>query len=71
MWIRSQDKEILLDVNAITKETTNKIFGWISGDCYFNIGQYDTDERALQIVDEIHKLLVSLAPHTVFEMPEA
>lgn len=65
MWIRSQDENLLINVKAVTKEKTCKIFGWISNDCYFDIGEYDTEEEALKVIDEIEKLLEKQFYHKI------
>lgn len=51
LWIRSQDKKLLIKVNHIMR-INNRIF---AGD---TLGEYDSEERAIEILDEIQKLLV-------------
>lgn len=53
MWIRSQDKELLKNVNSIEiikfdgeKYTTIQGYGW-------HLGFYSTKEKALKVLDEI------------------
>jgi len=57
LWIRSQDKTKILKVVAITAKE-----GFINGfsannEYYSNIGEYQTKERALEILDEIQDLM--------------
>ena len=51
LWIKSQDKKLLIKVNHIMR-INNRIF---AGD---TLGEYDSEERALEVLDEIQKLLV-------------
>ena len=50
LWIRSQDKKLLIKVKHIMR-ISNRIF---SGD---TLGEYDSEERALEVLDEIQNLL--------------
>lgn len=57
LWIRSQDKESLLIVGRIDYELasgTNRI--WVNG---YNrlVGIYKSKKRALEVLDEIQKLI--------------
>ena len=76
MWVRSQDKEVLIDVNHIN------IFD-IMGECQIRcnpgvyLGTYSTKEKALKVLDRIHKYLnyyidekENGAIHRVFKMPQ-
>ena len=60
LWIRSQDKENLLKVDRLDVND-NKIeanFKAHYGGCdYLVIGKYRTNERALEVLDEINQLL--------------
>jgi hypothetical protein len=60
MWIRSQDKEILANIKAVTLEPSNKIFGWVSGDFYFKIAQYDTKKEATKVLDMIQNKIYNI-----------
>ena len=51
LWIKSQDKKLLIKVNHIMR-INNRIF---AGD---TLGEYDSEERAIEILDEIQKLLM-------------
>lgn len=58
LWIRSQDKECLIKVNDIAIEQ-NMIIGYFDKDTeYEYLGQYKSKERALEILDEIQKILI-------------
>ena len=53
LWIRSQDKEKLLQVNDICVEN-KRIVGYFDKQTeYEDLGIYATRERALEILDEI------------------
>jgi len=69
MWIRTQDKTQLLNVDKIVigiknqtgKEldiTQNTLHG-IYIDCYTELGTYKTKERALEVLDEIEEALIN------------
>ena len=55
MWIRSQNKKILVDTNKIYIECDfldydcNHKTYFIKGDCI--LGQYSTEEKALKVID--------------------
>lgn len=59
MWIRSQDKELLKNVNSIEiikfdgeKYTTIQGDGW-------HLGFYSTKEKALKVLDEIQTCIMT------------
>ena len=58
LWIRSQDKRILQKVNNIFLDANyeNKRIVTYDGD-NTELGTYETKERALEVLDEIQKLL--------------
>lgn len=55
LWIRSQDKEILLKVNELEIEA-NMIIAF-DNNKYQCLGTYKTKERALEVLDEIQNIL--------------
>ena len=65
LWIRSQDKESLTKVsNVVLKEQTSPYMDrtktYYLGTYYDNLqtlGTYKTKERALEVLDEIYKLI--------------
>ena len=63
LWIRSQDKETLIKIENISIDSENYIIGNLISDdnksiCdYWRLGHYKTKERALEVLDEIQKLL--------------
>lgn len=73
MWIRSQNKELLVDVdnfNVIQDDYyyTYAINSGVEDNAYYELGEYKTKERALEILDEIQgKIEKSLIETTVFE----
>ena len=55
LWIRSQDKIALSQIKQIAIEYDKKIVGY-NGYCV-KLGEYNTKERALEVLDEIQNLL--------------
>ena len=58
LWIRSQDKRTLINTKRIDVDDTN-IIVWDKGRYASEIylGQYKTKERALEVLDEIQKII--------------
>lgn len=76
MWIRSQDKEKLLNTNSVFAYDNN--IKCIMDKMFFLLGTYSTKEKALKVLDmiqhfindlEYHKILGLSLCHYVFEMP--
>ena len=72
MWIRSQDKELLKNVNSIEiikfdgeKYTTIQGDGW-------HLGFYSTREKALKVLDQIQYNIEPFEhePTMVYQMPQ-
>lgn len=63
LWIRTQDRKKLVLINtlAIADDDLGSIlvFG-IDGHVKVELGDYDTEERALEILDEIQRRLIKL-----------
>lgn len=60
LWIRSQDKEILMNCKAFKVgdyEDRYRIYGSCDGVGIEPLGDYVKGERALEIIDEIQKIL--------------
>lgn len=60
LWIRTQDRKKLVLINtlAIAENTSRSILGFvIDGHVKVELGDYDTEERALEVLDEIQELL--------------
>lgn len=73
MWIRSQDKEMLIKAvciylgsenheDCIRASSVNGIIGYI--------GKYSTKEKALKVLDEIQKHIYDYQLEGVFQMPQ-
>lgn len=61
LWIRSQDREKLINLKLLKVKTIDdnfEIIGSCDGIGKEKIGEYKTGERALEILDEIQKLLI-------------
>ena len=81
MWIRSQDKLCLTKNDAMVivdnHKNNKKVWSLINiGGFQYNLGTYNSKERALEVLDEIQKLLIAM-PRTeipfnniVYQMPE-
>ena len=77
LWIRSQDRKRLVKVFDIYiggtygNEIKANYAGYYSGCSYTNLGEYKTEERALEVLDEIQKLLIPtyLISNISFIMP--
>ena len=77
LWVRSQDRKHLMKCEAIMYEETGTGYGLrtFTKNYDFNIATYKTRERALEILDEIQKLLKTAELNndinTIFyQMPE-
>ena len=58
LWVRSQDKKCLIKINLIEYETGAMLKGATDiDDNYHILGKYKTKERALEVLDEIQKIL--------------
>ena len=64
MWIRTQDREMLMDCNAVGIGLEDDKSIYSNG---YVLGTYSSKERALEVLDEIQYALDSEL--AVFEMP--
>ena len=81
MWVRSQDKLCLTKNDAMVivdnHKNNKKVWSLINvGGFQYNLGTYNSKERALEVLDEIQKLLIAI-PETkipfnniVYQMPK-
>ena len=70
MWIRSQDKEILIKAVCIYLCGENHICAsTVEGDRWY-IGKYSTNEKVLKVLDMIQKLIYDYQLGGVFQMPQ-
>ena len=74
LWIRSQDKKQLLKVNDglfIANGFTDTDDSFIGIKNVGHVGRYKTEERALEVLDEIQSYLMSDTPQSnVYNMPK-
>ena len=85
LWIRTQDRKKLVLINtlAIADDDSGSILGFgIDGHVKVELGDYDTEERALEVLDEIQELLEPvhianiskkegiIGANILYEMPE-
>lgn len=75
MWIRSQSKKVLLNVNQVvinnTKDESEYYIHGYSERGIDILGVYSTEEKALEVLDYIQSEIQSNVydEQTVFEMP--
>lgn len=73
MWIRSQDKEMLIKAVCIYLGGENYedciCASSAEGNKWY-IGEYSTKEKALKVLDEIQKLIYDYQLGVVFQMPQ-
>ena len=59
MWIRSQNKEVLVNVNDVCffkmKKDSYQFRCYGYGDDYYILGEYSTEEKAMKVMDMIQK----------------
>ena len=77
MWIRSQDKKRLAKVTSVhiyeeldgmfMLKGLNECCVGYQDDDYFNLGEYETEERALEVLNEIQNEISELSdiPYSV------
>ena len=78
LWIRSQNKSILVKVTDVGCILTNKIYkivtygGNYTTPNYCVLGKYNSKKRALEVLDEIQHILVDYKQmsRVVYCMPE-
>ena len=70
MWIRSQDKEILIKAVCIYLCGENHICAsTVEGDRWY-MGKYSSEDKALKVLDKIQKLIYDYQLGGVFQMPQ-
>lgn len=62
LWIRSQDKKTLMKITRLY-EFSNAIFSIDSRDNEIILGTYKKNKRALEVLDEIQKILEEPKTH--------
>ena len=76
LWIRSQDKTVLMNIsNLIIKQANGYYYiGTKTGKNIFELGQYNSKWRALEILEEIQDLYqnayIGNGNRIVCQMPE-
>jgi hypothetical protein len=74
MWVRSQDKRLLIDADKIfvSKKDDSKYEIFNIGETYnYTLGFYSSLEKAMRVMDEIHGNLneFDLEVTVVYQMP--
>ena len=57
LWIRSQDKECLTKINRLDIDYTNGAYYIKEGGFQTSLAEYNTEERALEVLNEIQNLM--------------
>ena len=73
LWIRSQDKIVLMKVDTLSLGEKATILGFGNdGNINGKLAKYKTEERALEVLDEIQEYINSdvMFNLNVFEMPK-
>lgn len=72
MWIRSQDKELLIKASGIEIDPSSNgtNINAVAGDECNYLGTYQNKERCLEILNLIQSIIREGAKYVVFEMPE-
>ena len=65
LWIRSQDKRILVEVDEVYLNVNynNKVICYERNRESVDLGRYKSKERALEILDEIHNMDIENNPN--------
>ena len=73
LWIRSQDKmKLVNNCNLyISNEIRNEYVIEDLNNKYLKLGTYKTKERALEVLDEIHKLLIPKSIISTYNVEQA
>lgn len=67
MWIRRQDKEMLIKAVCIYLGGGNHICASSAEGDNWYIGKYSTKEKALKVLDEIQKFIVADTLNAVYD----
>lgn len=61
MWVRSQNKEVLVNVNDVCffkiKKDSYQFRCYGYGDDYYILGEYSTEEKAMKVLDMIQNAI--------------
>lgn len=64
IWIRNQNRGSIISAKEIWTERSNKREGWVvikanitDGNDGWIIGEYETEKRALEVLNEIHEYI--------------
>lgn len=81
IWVRSQNKGVLVNANYFFMDAVNRVYGDIAGnsdpnDCGFFLGEYASEEEAMAVLDEIqvyikHLILAPGQYPVIYQMPGA
>lgn len=72
MWIRTQNKESLLEISHLDVYSLSEN-NWTIEDCGNDLGTYKSEERAIEVLDEIQEFIMmskTTQLTTIYEMPE-
>ncbi len=69
MWIRSQDKEILLYAQCFIITEENEIYAGQDSTNFICVGKYSTKVRAVEILNRVQSFIKNNNANIIFEMP--
>jgi hypothetical protein len=70
MWIRSQDKKVLVNVTDIwIDDNVIKVSNGTTENSFCSIGLYKSSERAMEILNHIQKLLEDVLLEKIHYVP--
>lgn len=68
MWIRSENRKLLTNVNSIYIERLNSNYAIF--ECEKNVlGTYKSEKRCIKILDDIQEKMFNCDKNYVYEMP--
>lgn len=71
MWVRNQNKILLVDSYIFNIQKDNDKFIVLSGieEKLFPVGYYETEEKAMSILDEIQRQIIIINGSNFYQMP--
>ena len=73
MWVRSQKKSCLVDINGCFIDDKYNIVGWMCEPSIdynkWTLGTYKTEEKAMQVLDDL-QCRIAISESGVYQMPE-
>lgn len=73
MWIRSQNKEVLIKIKELyieEDEDNEDNYDILANEQEYLLGTYNTKERAIEVLNEIQEEISCYQPNKIYEMPD-